>query len=306
MTIDVIITLVAIFLLIGLVSTVGVSAALSAVSPDRRRLRQLATAGEAELTLGVGSGVLVHTVDPRLKRLPLAPKSPKDMNRLRRQLVRAGYDSPQAMFFYVVATLVTPVVLVLLSLTVIGMGKGWVVAMFAAAIGYLLPGLFLSRKAEKRKKQIQDGLPDALDLLIVCVEAGCGLDQAIVKAAEELDITYPALTHELRLITTEIRAGKPRLEAFKNFAARTQVDDVRSLVALLVQTDKFGTSIAQALRTHAETSRTKRRQRAEERAAKVGVKLVFPLVLFLFPALYVVILGPAVIQFIRVFLTVAR
>jgi tight adherence protein C len=135
------------------------------------------------------------------------------------------------------------------------------------------------------------------------VEAGCGLDQAIVKASEELDLTYPALTHELRLITTEIRAGKPRLEAFKNFAARTAVDDVRALVALLVQTDRFGTSIAQALRTHAETSRTKRRQRAEERAAKVGVKLVFPLVFFLFPALYVVILGPAVIQFIRVFLT---
>ena len=163
------------------------------------------------------------------------------------------------------------------------------------------PASFLSRQTEKRKRQIQDGLPDALDLFIVCVEAGCGLDQAIVKASEELDITYPALTHELRLITTEIRAGKPRLEAFKNFAARTQVDDVRSLVALLVQTDKFGTSIAQALRTHAETSRTKRRQRAEERAAKVGVKLVFPLVLFLFPAFYVVILGPAVIQFIRVF-----
>ena len=110
---------------------------------------------------------------------------------------------------------------------------------------------------------------------------------------------YPALAEELRLITTEIRAGKPRLEAFKNFAARTNVDDVQSLVALLVQTDKFGTSIAQALRTHAETSRTKRRQRAEERAAKIGVKLVFPLVLFLFPALYVVILGPAVIQFLR-------
>ena len=304
MTIDVIFTLVAVFLLIALVSSVGVSSVLSALSPDRRRLRQLAGAGGPALTFGTGGIPLVDAVDPRLKRLPLAPKSPKDMNRLRRQLVRAGYDSPQAMFFYVVATLVTPAVLVLLSLTVIGTGKGWVVAMFAAAIGYLLPGLFLSRMAERRKKQIQDGLPDALDLLIVCVEAGCGLDQAIVKAAEELDITYPALTHELRLITTEIRAGKPRLEAFKNFAARTQVDDVRSLVALLVQTDKFGTSIAQALRTHAETSRTKRRQRAEERAAKVGVKLVFPLVFFLFPALYVVILGPAVIQFVRVFHTI--
>ena len=119
--------------------------------------------------------------------------------------------------------------------------------------------------------------------MIVCVEAGCGLDQAIVKATDELEIAYPALRDELRLITTEIRAGKPRLEAFKNFAARTSVDDVRSLVAMLVQTDRFGTSIAQALRTHAETSRTKRRQRAEERAAKIGVKLVFPLVFFLFP-----------------------
>ena len=108
------------------------------------------------------------------------------------------------------------------------------------------------------------------------------------------------------MVNTEVRAGKPRLEAFKNFATRTGVDDVRSLVALLVQTDKFGTSIAQALRTHAETSRTKRRQRAEERAAKVGVKLVFPLVLFLFPALYVVILGPAVIQFLRVFRPMAQ
>ena len=105
------------------------------------------------------------------------------------------------------------------------------------------------------------------------------------------------------MITTEIRAGKPRVEAFKNFAARTKVDDVQTLVAMLVQTDKFGTSVAQALRTHAETSRIKRRQNAEERAAKVGVKLVFPLVLFLFPALYVVILGPAVIAFIRVFMT---
>ncbi len=111
----------------------------------------------------------------------------------------------------------------------------------------------------------------------------------------------PELAAELKLITTEVRAGKPRIEAFKNFAARTRVDDVRALVAMLVQTDRFGTSIAQALRTHAEVSRTKRRQRAEEKAAKVGVKLVFPLVFFLFPAFYVVTLGPAVIQFVRVF-----
>jgi tight adherence protein C len=202
---------------------------------------------------------------------------------------------------YAAATVVTPVIFAVVAVSLLGLGKGWILGLIGAAIGYLLPSLALGRLTERRKREIREGLPDALDLFIVCVEAGCGLDQAIVKASDELGLTYPALAYELRLITTEIRAGKTRMEAFKNFAARTLVDDVQSLVALLVQTDKFGTSIAQALRTHAETSRTKRRQNAEERAGKIGVKLVFPLVLFLFPALYIVILGPAVISFIRVF-----
>jgi tight adherence protein C len=177
----------------------------------------------------------------------------------------------------------------------------WIFAALAAMIGYMIPGLILARLITLQKRRIENGLPDALDLMIVCVEAGCGLDQAIVKTSTELEISHPALASELTLITIEVRAGKPRIEAFKNFAARTRVDDVRQLVAMLVQTDRFGTSIAQALRTHAETSRTKRRQRAEEKAAKIGVKLVFPLVFFLFPAFYVVTLGPAVIQFVRVF-----
>jgi tight adherence protein C len=137
--------------------------------------------------------------------------------------------------------------------------------------------------------------------LIVSLEAGLALDQALLKSSEELQIAHPALAEELRLVNVECRAGKPRLEAFKNFASRTKVEDVRSLVAMLVQTDRFGTSIAQALRIHAEVSRTKRRQRAEERAAKIGVKMVFPLVFCLFPAFYVVTLGPAVIKFIQAF-----
>jgi tight adherence protein C len=148
---------------------------------------------------------------------------------------------------------------------------------------------------------ITNGLPDVLDLLIVCLEAGSALDQAIVKATEELYLAYPALGEELKMLTAETRAGKPRMEAFRNFEARTKNDDVRSLVAMLVQTDRFGTSVSQALRTFAEVARTKRRQRAEERAAKIGVKMVFPLVLFLFPALYVVTLGVAVIQIVNVF-----
>ena len=148
-------------------------------------------------------------------------------------------------------------------------------------------------------KAIENGLPDALDLIIVCIEAGSSLDQAIVKASDELEITHRPLAHEMRMITTEIRAGKPRLEAFTNFAQRTKVPDVRSLVTMLTQTDRFGTSVSQALRIHAETSRTKRRQRAEERAAKIGVKLVFPLVLCIFPAVYVVCIGSAVVAIYR-------
>jgi len=304
MTLDLIVTLSAVFMFIALVAGWGASAALSARAPERRRLQQLASAGGPELALGSMS--LVDHVDPRLRSIRgILPKSPKDMNRLRKRLASAGYHSPTAMVVFRVASLLTPFVFALVTWTIFGTGAFLYIA-FAAGIGWLLPGIVLARLIEKRKKQIQNGLPDALDLLIVCVEAGCALDQAIVKASDELEITYPALTEELRMVTTEVRAGKSRLEAFKNFAARTKVDDVQSLVALLVQTDKFGTSIAQALRTHAETSRTKRRQRAEERAAKVGVKLVFPLVLCLFPALYVVILGPAVIAFIRVFMNVGK
>ena len=179
--------------------------------------------------------------------------------------------------------------------------RSWLLAFLAAAIGYFVPALVLDYKTSQRKKMVANGLPDALDLFVVCLEAGSSLDQAIVKASDELKIAYPALAEELKMLTLETRAGKPRIEAFKNLAARTGVDEVRTLVTMLVQTDKFGTSLAQALRTQAATARTMRRQRAEERAQKIGVKLVFPLVFMLFPAFYVVILGPAVIQFIRVF-----
>ncbi len=230
------------------------------------------------------------------------PKSPKEMSRLQRRLTRAGFKHSRAAVIYAIAELILPIVFGLATVTYLGVSRGAIFALLAAAIGYALPGFWLAMKTSQRQKQIQNGLPDALDLLIVCVEAGAGLDSAIVKASEELALAYPRSAEELTLITTETRAGKPRLEAFKNFASRTGVEDVRSLVAMLIQTDKFGTSIAQALRIHAATSRTKRSQRAQERAAKLGVKLVFPLVFFLFPALYVVVLGPAVIKIMEALL----
>ena len=173
-------------------------------------------------------------------------------------------------------------------------------ALLACALGYLLPSVVLARIAKRRQHRIRLGLPDALDLLVVAVEAGLGLDQAILRVSQELDFAHPDLCAELGLINLELRAGKGRAEALRNLADRTGVDDVAGLVAMLIQTDKFGTSVAQSLRVHSDTVRTKRRQRAEEAAAKTGVKMVFPLVLCIFPSVYVVTLGPAVIRFIQV------
>jgi len=239
-------------------------------APEQRRLRNLVPSTVTSVIAGKRS--LTEGSDATLARLSrLMPKSPKDMSRLQRRLTKAGYPQLRSAVYYLIAELVLPIVLGLTVLLTVDIRSGWMFALLAAALGYVLPGFYIGRQIALRQKAIENGLPDALDLLTVCVEAGSGLDQAFAKASEELHIAYPALAAELRLITTEIRAGKPRTEAFKNFAERTGVEDVRTLVSVLTQTDRFGTSIAQALRTHSETSRTKRRQRAEEESGKVIV-----------------------------------
>jgi tight adherence protein C len=289
---------VAVFASVGLATWALVSLVFRYSASEQREIRKITRRGAD----GILSELeLTEVASPWVKRFQqVVPKSPKDMSKLRRRLATAGYRSLGVAVIYGACELVLPVLVGGGVLITVGVGK-WPFALIAAAVGYMLPGLWLGRQTTLRQKQIRNGLPDALDLLIVCIEAGSGIDQSLIKASDELDISYPALSEELRLITTEVRAGKPRLEAFKNFASRTKVDEVRSLVAMLVQTDRFGTSVAQALRTHAEVSRTKRRQNAEERAAKIGVKLVFPLVFCLFPSLYVAILGPAVVDYVRVF-----
>ena len=173
-------------------------------------------------------------------------------------------------------------------------------------LGYVLPSMALARMAKKRQHVMRLGLPDALDLLVVSVEAGLGLDQALQRVSEELAFAHPDLCDELRLINLELRAGTARADALHNLARRTDMDDIQSLVTMLVQTDKFGTSVAVSLRVHSETLRTKRRQRAEEAAAKTGAKMVFPLVICIFPAIWVVTLGPAVIKFIQVLLPMSK
>jgi tight adherence protein C len=292
------ILLVVVFVSIALAVGAIASQILRWSTPEQRAIKRL-----RQRTLdGVLTNVeLTEVAAPWVKRFQqVVPKSPKDTSKLRRRLTAAGYRSLTAAVLYGAAEAILPFVFAAITLLAVGFSK-WYIALFAAAIGYMLPGFWLGRQTALRQTQIRNGLPDALDLMIVCIEAGSGIDQSLVKTSDELDISYPALAEELRLITTEMRAGKSRLEAFKNFAARTRVDEVRSLVAMLVQSDRFGTSVAMALRTHAEVARTKRRQSAEERAAKIGVKLVFPLVFCLFPSLYVAILGPAVVDYVRVF-----
>jgi tight adherence protein C len=273
---------------------------LERATPERRRL-------ERASLLGSPSGVLLENPTltseptPFIKQLTsIVPRSPKDVTRLRKKFIRAGYQTLTPVAVYSVCQISLPIVFGLSALVFVPLKPVWPIVALSAAVGYLLPGFWLSRSIKARQKVITNGLPDALDLMIVCLEAGSAMDQAMMKVGEELATAYPALSEEFKLLITETRAGKPRIEAFRNLADRTGVEDVRSLVSMLVQTDRFGTSVSQALRTHAEVSRTKRRQRAEETAAKIGVKLVFPLVFLLFPAFFVVTLGPAIIQFMHV------
>jgi tight adherence protein C len=175
-------------------------------------------------------------------------------------------------------------------------GVALVVSFYFGAMGYVLPGMLVTRRVKKRQKEMQRALPDALDMLVVSVEAGLGLNAALVRVSEEIDRLSPVLSEQLGLVNLEIRAGTSREDALRNLAERTGLQDISSLVGMLIQTDRFGTSVAQALRVHADTMRTKRRQRAEEAAAKTTIKLVFPLVFCIFPAMFVVILGPAMIQ----------
>ncbi len=303
MTADIALPLAAVFVSVALAVGSLASMALGRTSPARRRLQP--TVGTTPSAPGTKSGLFDQfwlVLRPRKNKARTLSKTPQGtstkVSRLQRRMELAGWTDPEAAGYYALAETVVPIIAGLVPLALMGT-EGWLLAIIAAVLGYLVPDLLLTRATRQHQKAIQNGLPDAIDLIVVCVEAGSSLDQAIMRTSEELDIAMPALARELRTVTNEIRAGKPRLEAFQGLAKRTQVEDVRALVTMLTQTDRFGTSIAQALRTHASTSRTKRRQRAEERAAKVGVKLVFPLALCLVPALYVVCLGPVVIRIIR-------
>ena len=293
------IALIGVFASVALATGLVASHVLGQRVPERRRLRELVRPLDAPAHTSIS--LLDDRPNELIGRLGRwVPQLPSRLSRVRPRLEAVGYRGASALIVFSAIELLSAIVCATLALLVMGF-HAWAPAAIAAFVGFLIPDAVLNKKFRHRQKLIRNGLPDALDLCVICLEAGCSLDHAISKASEELTLAYPELAEELRLVRAEAQAGKPKIEAFKNFADRTQIDEVRSLVAMLVQTDRFGTSIAQALRLHAEAARNKRRQRAEERAAKAGVKLVFPLVCFLFPAFYVVTLGPAMLQFMRAF-----
>lgn len=275
-----------------------------------KRIKQMEERTQSEEKASLFSAVknyllwIVRSLGVRVK-----PKTEGEISHLPKTFLKAGYRGENvAVIFFGVKTFLAILLaagfflaklLILKTLTPLHF---MFLLVLLALIGFYLPDLWLRLRIVRRKEEIVKGFPDALDLLVVCVEAGVGLDAAINRVGEEMKLSNKVLSEEFRVLSLELRAGKSRQDALRNLTLRTDLEDVSSLVTLLIQTDKFGTSVAQALRVHSDSMRTKRHQRAEEMAAKLPVKLVFPLIVFIFPSLFVAILGPAAIRIFRVLL----
>jgi tight adherence protein C len=282
----------------------GISMLVSnATDPVRRRL--------AEVTTPAAGGRESRPLDLNWLVGPLAsyvmPKATAERDSAQAHLVQAGFRSQQALRnFYgmkVILAVTLPLVVVVASRWLPGLSTNMIglAVLFAAFFGVRLPDRVLEMLRQRRIKRLRNGLPDALDLLVVCVESGLGLAPAIERVARELEFSHPDLAQELSLVNAEMRAGVERPVALRNLAARSGVDDINGLVGLLVQTIRFGTSVAEALRVYSEEFRDKRMQKAEEQAAKIGTKMIFPLVLCLFPSFFIVAVGPAILRIIAVF-----
>ncbi|MCE5308815.1 MAG: type II secretion system F family protein [Acidobacteriales bacterium] len=234
----------------------------------------------------------------------ILPASPKDVTVMQRRLIRAGIRTPNALkLLYGSKVFLGLVMPLMMALALSGSdadpsNKG--MAIFAAAAaGFFGPNQYVNRRVRRRQKKLSRGLPNALDLLVVCVESGLGLDQAMVQVCKELEAGHPEISEEFAMVTLELKAGKRRVEALRNLAERTGVEDLKKLVAVLIQADRFGTGISQSLRAHSDFMRVQIRQQAEEKAAKLGVKLVFPIFFCILPSLFVVTVGPVVMRIIR-------
>ena len=290
-SVPVLIALFGLFTFVGLLTlSYAVAGRFSALEERFRRLR-------AEYD-GAGrrwQAYLDRTVRVLRRIGGMIPRSHDEMSRQQRRLVHAGHRSKDApLLFLGVQAGLALLLLFVLGASRIG-GNVVIGGALALLLGAALPDLWLTGMIRRRQQRIQLALPDALDLQVVCVEAGLGLDQSLRRIAQEFRATHPDLSDELQFLGFELNAGKPRAEALRNLARRTDVEDLRSLVAVLIQTDRFGTGIADSLRVFSDSLRTKRRQRAEEFAAKMGVKMIPPLFIFILPATFIVVVGPAVV-----------
>jgi tight adherence protein C len=297
------------FYLATMMSFVGAGMALyywfvRPVSPFDERLREINPRLDRDVAPpAVGKKINTVIVDRVAKPVyRITRPSNRNVRRLRRRLMKAGFASENAVSVYTVTRIFAAMMLpiaVFLFLLAINFPRGAqfvALVLLGAIFGLFIPSFTLSRLMTKRQQKITRALPDAIDLLVVCVEAGLGLNAALQRVGRELELVEPTLSAELAITNREIRAGKARDEALRNLGDRTGVDDIKSLVAMLIQSDRFGTSIASSLRVFADSMRTKRRQRAEELVSKASIKLIFPLLLFIFPALLIVLLGPALIM----------
>jgi tight adherence protein C len=256
------------------------------VTPRGKRGALLSTLQQTSSSFG---GMVGH-----LERV--LPKSQAEVSVVQRRLIRAGFRKDSAVNLFYGAKVLVPLSLCLLALvTGLAHNNPFFAYVLALGLGFLAPDFWLGRRMKLRQASIRRGLPDALDLLVICIEAGLSMDQATARTVEELRTAQPQVCDELGIVVLEQRAGRARADAWRQFAERTDVDSVRNLVSVLVQSEQLGTSVAKTLRVHSDTLRTQRRQRVEELAAKTTIKLVFPLVFFIFPSLFLVTLGPAII-----------
>jgi tight adherence protein C len=292
---------IALTIVVFLTVTVAVFAFASALATPSSalsaRLRSLGWQRPAEPEKPPIKQRIQQALDPLSKALPM---SPAEASKTRVLLMQAGYREARHITFYFGLRVFGA--LVGLALAVLfGAGTDALLYFLVGGIGlgFLLPGFFLKRKIRMRQDRIRLALADALDLTVICVEAGLSLDQALSRVGEDLRYAHPDLSDEFRLVNLEMRAGKPRPEALRNLAERTGAEDIKALVAVLIQTDRFGTSVTQALRVHSDSLRTERRQRAEEQAAKTTIKMIPALVVFVLPSMFFVTLGPAVIGLIH-------
>ena len=286
---------VIVFVTIALVVFVFGAAVVSPSSVLGARLRALGGIQRPTEAKPAMKERVERALDPLTKAIPL---SPADVSRTRAWLIQAGLRDARHVNYYFGARLLMAAV----GFVGVAVFSGFDNMFLLAGIpgfGFFLPRFFLKRMIRDRQQRIRLGLPDALDLTVICVEAGLALDQALMRVGQDLHHAHPDLSDEFHLVNLEMRAGKPRAEALRNLVDRTGVDDIRSLVGTLIQTDRFGTSVTQALRVYSDSLRTERRQRAEEQAAKTTIKMIPPLVIFVLPSIMFVTIGPAVISLIR-------